>query len=143
ATARAVAYAVAGGITAVGLLSGGTNASPVGAATAGAAFPVLVAVGEASERGLVYLVLTQASTRVPGEKWPDGVAQMLALVEPEWRAGVTAVALSTGVAAIGVVAARGVRAQAAVAALVGIGLAAALVWSSELGAGRALALALP
>lgn len=134
---RAAAYLALGVLVFVALLGGGEaeDGGPDAAAAAGAVFPLIVALGEASERGLVQLLLGRQTPNVPPEKWGAAVDWMLGKVAPEWTAAWVAFALAAGVAALGAFAGRRGRKPAfgVVTAGVGVTLGAAVLWASDLG----------
>jgi hypothetical protein len=134
ADVRAVAYVV----VAAGLAVGASGRAPDGggdaASAAAAAFPLAVALGEASERGLVWLVASTMPPRVTPELWGVAVTRMRDAVATEWLAswGVFGVAALAGAA--------GIRREAwlrtgsawGVAVVIG----GALLWGSDLHAAR-------
>ena len=130
------AYALGGGLVAATWLAalspkrGGAEA----VAASSALFPLWVAVGEASERGLAQLLMVRETANIRPDRWADAVAWMLDQVANEGSAGRMALGIASLIAVAGAVRARSWGAAAAAA--VGIGLAWVLLASAELGAGR-------
>lgn len=134
ATVRGAAYMSLGTFAAIGTIGSGPDeeGGADAAAAAGAAIPLLVALGEASERGLVWLVAIQSAPLVPSGRWDDGLAWMLSKVHTEWIVSHVVLAVACAAAIPGAHRAGGARGGAtwAVAALV----AWALLLGSDIGA---------
>lgn len=96
ATIRFGAYTVLGALAAVGTIGSGPDeeGGADAAAASGAAIPLLVGLGEASERGLVWLIVSQAVEQVPTGRWDDGLEWMLSNVSGEWFASHAALAVA-------------------------------------------------
>ncbi|MCA9491541.1 MAG: hypothetical protein KC621_16530, partial [Myxococcales bacterium] len=96
ASVRGAAYLALGTLAAIGTIGSGADdeggADSAGAAAA--AVPLLVALGEASERGLVWLLVTQTTAAIPSGKWEIGLAKILASVQTEWMASHAALAVA-------------------------------------------------
>ncbi len=133
ASLRGSAYVVFGSLAVLGSVGSGPpeeGGRDAGAAAA-CALPVLVALGEASQRGLVTLLLTQVTASVPTGKWSEGLQLMLGRVETEWTVSRAALVVACLAAVPGC--ARAGR-RGAVTWAVAVGVSAALLLGSDLGA---------
>lgn len=88
---RGLVYVVVGLFVALAV-SGGHDEAGIAAS---AVFPLVVAVGEASERGLTNLLIVLQSQNVPPEKWAAAVTRMVGIVAPQWTASLLALGLAT------------------------------------------------
>ncbi|MBX2797446.1 MAG: hypothetical protein KTR31_07260 [Myxococcales bacterium] len=133
AVVRGVTYAVVGGLVAVALLGDADEA-----AAAAVGFPLLVAVGEGSERALAHALMVQQTPHVAAEKWTAAVDAMFEAVSGELWWSLATLLLAGCVALWGLRQSErqlhGVR--GGLAALVWVGLAAVVFLGAELGAER-------
>jgi hypothetical protein len=99
---RAVVYAALFGVAAVASLGAGPRAGGgPDAGTAGAALlPVVVALGESSERGLVWLVASRMTTSVAPEWWGEFVTRIRDAVALEWTTSWAVLAAAVAVAGV-------------------------------------------
>jgi hypothetical protein len=144
-TLRALGYLGAGGLVAGALcgLRGGDVAAGQAGLAAAALYPLVVAVGEGSGRGLVHLLLVLQAAKVPDPKWGIGLAQMLGHTAPEWAASFVALVLAMGVPAAAVLGCRAApRLPGALAALLGAVLAAGVLVGSDVSPERLMTLSL-
>ena len=105
AVARAAVYGVLSllvAAVAVGARIGAADAAVGGAAMG----PVAVALGEASQRGLVVLLVVLQRDAVAADRWGAAVDQMVAHVRPEWIASWVALAAAAACPAVPALAAR-------------------------------------
>lgn len=130
---RAVAYA---GLL-VPVAVGAAGPRPV---LATSLWPLAVAVGEASHRGMVGLVIVLQTPIVTAAMWPEGVRQFYEAVAVHQVVGFAAVALASGVAVMGAWWGRERRAAVAAAAL-SVATSALIVARADLGPQRTEALA--
>ena len=93
---RAVVYLALGLLLAIGMLGGGEDAGLEVSSGAALTLPLLVAAGEAAERGMVHLILLQRLPEVPADQREEMVRRFLEAFAPEllWGSGALLVASS-------------------------------------------------
>lgn len=145
---RACVYVAVGLLIAVSLSGRSEEGTALpGAAeaglTAGCLAPLVVAIGEASERGLVHLLLVQQAVSMPEGKWALAMPKMLAHTGPEWSGSQLALAVASAVAWLPMLlAGRQIRPGWVLASLLSTLTAWAVLMGSDLGEQRLAALAL-
>lgn len=116
--------------------AGGRGPAGRDAATAAAAtFPLVVALGEASERGLVWLVMSLMTSKVAPEWWSEAVVRMRAAVALEWTTSAAAVGIAAAAAGVAT-ARRDAWARGVVPWLVASALAGAVLAGADLAPAR-------